>query len=766
MARQLPQRTIGGMHALHGRFADDAYVITDHRCPRHWYNYLWNRRFVSLVSQLGQGEALAQDQLGRRIQALRGRMLFLRDAESGAAWSLLASPLPDDASGYRCTHAFGSTAIACTAAGIASTVEFLVPPEDTCEIWRITLENQSTQARTLAMFAAVEPGFASSDKPQTYYMAQAAWDPALRTVSLREHVPFAGAEDGWIALASADAVAGWETRWDRFIGFGTAQRPDAVFRDGRLDGSLVVMERAVLALQLALPLAPGERRTVHVVALAAESPQRLAEMRQRHTDAAQVQESFAAVRRAAEAELGGSAFRTPDPRLDVFASRWVKRQLALGTQWARVRHNGFRDLVQDIGAFAHIAPDLALERLGRVLAKQYSNGYAPRTWIDGRIEDKDFSDNHVWIPLSVHALLMETGDPGVLAHRIPFNDGSDGSLYEHARRAVEYLWHDRAQLGLCRMRSGDWDDCMVMIGKRGQGVSVWLSMAFCVACDRLRELALALGRSDDAARAAHWRSAVAAAIEAHAWDGDRWIRAIDDEGRVVGAQRSGEGTLFLTVQAWAVLAGLGEDGRARRALETVDARLASDIGTRCVENPYTQWRPDIGYMTLKPPGAGENGGVYLHASAFKLAADCQLKRQDAVAAALHALLPWDETRAPKRMEPFVFCNCYFAAPGHRYGTPGQSWGTGTAGWFHTVLLNHIYGLVPELPGLRLDPCLPADWGSCGVTRTFRGATYVVAYDCTAGNTRIDGISLDGEPFAGTHLPCTPGRTYQVAVRML
>ena len=173
-------------------------------------------------------------------------------------------------------------------------------------------------------------------------------------------------------------------------------------------------------------------------------------------------------------------------------------------------------------------------------------------------------------------------------------------------------------------------------------------------------------------------------------------------------------------------------------------------------------------MCGKKPGVQENGGVYLHACAFKLVADCMRKDRQKVEENIQRMLPFSNTGTPIRDgEPYVFCNCYFAIENsYRFGTCGQSWGTGTAGWFYAALLNHVYGLRPEPDGLRVDPCLPPSWKTCGVTRVFRGAVYHVAYEQKGSEGRTEQIKVNGDRFKGEHLPCTPGREYRVQVTLV
>lgn len=748
-----------------GSFSDDGreYVVSTPATPRDWYNYLWNERYVALFSHTAQGEALRQDRLGRRIPGVSGRMAFLRDRDSGTWWSLNGLPVDAQRESYRCRHGLGHSVIEQEAGGIASSWRCLVPRAGSCEVWTIVLRNQGAAPRRLQLFVAADTVFDGILRPQAYYAGSGAFERDLNAVALRRFQDFEGADRTWCYLGSGMAVAGADASAAAFVGHGTLQRPDAVVR-GACTGSDQEMEKAVMALELHVDLAPGASLAVPVVAGVDSDRSGIAAAIAQWRDPAAADAEQAALEASIGGLIGRDRISTGDADRDRFCGVWLKRQISLGTQWARVRHNGYRDQMQDIGGLALFNPAEARRQLHRVLSYQYASGYAPRTWIDGAIRDKDFSDNHVWIPATVRSLVLEAGDAALLDEQVPFNDGSTASLYEHVRRAVEWSWNDRDRHGLIRMRSGDWNDCMDAVGRGGHGVSVWLSMAWCHANDQLADLARIAGRADDAALCARRGAEMRAAVEASAWDGRWYVRAFDDAGTVLGSARCAEGTLFLLPQAWAVIAGLGGDGRATTAMDAVDGLLECELGTRKVLNAYTRPSPSIGFMGGKTPGTHENGGVYLHASVFKLVADCMLKRHDRVAAGLASLLPMDHSRFAKGCEPYVFCNSWFAIPGsHRWGQPGQSWGTGTAAWFHLALMNHVFGLRPTWAGIEVDPCLPPAWGDCVAERSFRGTIYRVRYQQRRPGSPVSAISVDGAPLAGTLLPLHPGRTIDVQV---
>ncbi|MEI8314084.1 MAG: glycosyl hydrolase family 65 protein, partial [Verrucomicrobiota bacterium] len=93
-------------------------------------------------------------------------------------------------------------------------------------------------------------------------------------------------------------------------------------------------------------------------------------------------------------------------------------------------------------------------------------------------------------------------------------------------------------------------------------------------------------------------------------------------------------------------------------------------------------------------------------------------------------------------------------------------GTGTAGWFYVVMLNHVYGLRPTVTGLRVDPCLPPEWKRCAVIRQFRGAQYRVSFDQTRGYEKVAELILNGQNIEPTQvLPHQPGQYYEVQVVM-
>jgi cellobiose phosphorylase len=91
--------------------------------------------------------------------------------------------------------------------------------------------------------------------------------------------------------------------------------------------------------------------------------------------------------------------------------------------------------------------------------------------------------------------------------------------------------------------------------------------------------------------------------------------------------------------------------------------------------------------------------------------------------------------------------------GKEAATPGEaknSWLTGSAAWNYVAITQWILGIRPEHDGLRIDPCLPADWGGFEAVRRFRGNTYRIAIRKPVGAIgRVRSLLVDDHAVDGT-----------------
>jgi cellobiose phosphorylase len=100
----------------------------------------------------------------------------------------------------------------------------------------------------------------------------------------------------------------------------------------------------------------------------------------------------------------------------------------------------------------------------------------------------------------------------------------------------------------------------------------------------------------------------------------------------------------------------------------------------------------------------------------------------------------------------------------RAGNTRTSWLTGAAAWSYFSAAQYILGIRPEPDGLRIDPCVPNEWGDFSAVRKFRGASYRIhvhnpGHVCKG----VMRMTMDGRELAGTLLPVLESGEHRVEV---
>ena len=122
--------------------------------------------------------------------------------------------------------------------------------------------------------------------------------------------------------------------------------------------------------------------------------------------------------------------------------------------------------------------------------------------------------------------------------------------------------------GLPLIGTGDWNDGLDEIGSQGRGESVWLGF-FLVLHPRAHGRASSPGRKAATGKRYYrtrLRGASRTALEG-TWRGDRYLRAIHDDGTEIGVKGSGVWEIDALTAAWAVMSGINPE-RGRIVFET------------------------------------------------------------------------------------------------------------------------------------------------------------------------------------------------------
>jgi cellobiose phosphorylase len=99
------------------------------------------------------------------------------------------------------------------------------------------------------------------------------------------------------------------------------------------------------------------------------------------------------------------------------------------------------------------------------------------------------------------------------------------------------------------------------------------------------------------------------------------------------------------------------------------------------------------------------------------------------------------------------------------GEAKNSWLTGTASWNFYTISQFILGIQPDYDGLKVDPCIPAEWDGFEITRKFRGATYQIKVENPKHVCKgVAKVTINGKPYESNVLPLfEAGTTHTVVV---
>lgn len=752
----------------------DACVIGTPQPPRHWYNYLWNEdRYCAQVSQMGHGRSYYLNETAEMCMLNRddARYVYIRDEASGDVWNIGQGPVNTPVEDYACAHAISYSELTSQRRDVSSRWRLFVPQRGFHEVWTLTFKNESDTPRTLSVFSAVSFSMEGFSYPRYYEMYRCMhtfFDKQLGGVFCDSDHPFAPHARYKGFLASTEPVFAYDGDLYQFCGTDSTitqpdasatalfQRPEVVMQGRDCTNSEAALFILGGALQHKFTLQPGEKKEFHQFFGVAES---LEEARQTVSDYSvpgRAEQEFVKTRDAYFQKYAALSVKTPDERLNHIMNNWVKKQV----DFCIVGKKGVRDNLQIAAALLNYRQDKAKEEILECLRHQFRDGHAVLTWYP--YDDTRYSDQPFWIIWAVCRLVKEMGDLSLLDKAVPWQDGGEATVLEHVKAAVARLLGDKGRNGLVRIYFADWNDAL-NITTDPEAESVMLSHQFCLA---LNELALLMDRVDTAYAGELRREymALKACINEKAWDGKWYMRALSADENIGSAQSEGS-KIYLNAQTWAVLADVADGDRLPIVLAAVDS-MEHDFGFPLNLPPYPRYTPHVGRMSGMLPGLFENGGVYCHATGFKILMDCKAGRGGKAVETLKKIVP-DSPQNPSMRsgaEPYVFTNCYSTNPGY-YGKSYQSWTTGTSAWCFMGLYEGILGVRAEYEGLRVEPCFPADWDGAELTRCFRGANYhIVIRNPGHREHSVPAITVDGKKIPGVLLPdFRDGKLHQVDV---
>lgn len=771
--------------------------------PYPWVNYHTNTRLSAMISHAGGGFLWYLSPVKLRLTRYRyhqlptdapGFYIYIRE-ENGEVWCPTFMPMRDGDVERHTVHRAGETEFYAKRGNTEARLSFFIPPDTDTLIWELKLTNRDARERRYEVFAYTELAQFDWHLEQSlgYY-----WQHMLRTTYDAEREvmfyafnfvkePFYHKRAPLVYFASDLPVSSFCGDRDAFIGSYRDESAPRALEGDELGGELIWSGNPCAALKTQITCGAGQSGAAHFFLGASEGALTDYEAaRQNALDTVEMLRSSGAVesareemRRRYDAHFEHYRCEIPDKDVQRQINIWGPLnalQFSLFHQTPQpsapgIRAIGARDKFQALMPIAYRSVEGAKKGLEFMLSVQYENGcirhdingYMHEYAEPGRYRREiTKSDDHLWGHFLAYAIAAES-DTDFLNDEIPFKDlngkttSYTASVWEHLMRAVEFTEGNKGQHGLPLMLEGDWNDIICRFSKDGEGESVFAAQQYVTVLGKMIELAEWTGRSEDAVKMRGYLAAQCESIEKYAYNGKWYYRCFDHEGRPIGSESDEFGRLWLNPQTWAVISGAASDERAASSLLAVEDGLDTGCGLQLLTPGFATYPESMDPFSPYNPGTGENGAIFCHAHTWAIIAEAKRGNAEKAWKYYTDLLPFvlNERLGTDvyQSDPYGWVSNIVGPENSKHGWGNVIRFTGTVVWMNIAATQYLLGVRTTLGGLKLDPCIPADWKEYRVERDYLGCRVSIVFKNPCGvSSGVKEITAGGKKYKENVIP--------------
>jgi len=788
------------MNPTFGHFDDPKreYVITDPATPTKWINYIGSLEFGGYVDNTGGALLCAGDPALNRIikyipqlpdTDFKGTTLYIRvkSADGYEVYSPFFTPTLNELDRYECRVGLAYQHIVSEVAGIKVDVTIFVPKGAPLEVRDIKVTNLRGEDVEVDIIPVVEythfealKQYTNADwVPQT--MMSEKLDEGDGAFTLLQYA-FMRRDSLVNFMACNRKIDSFESDRKNFLGKsgrGTWANPEALQQEN-LSNYEARRGDNIGALMIKLGVLKPQETARSIVLTGQADRSEVLKCVSEYRSEEKIDATFADLAAYWDEYLSCYQCETPDANFNAMVNVHNPRQCQTTFYWSRylslyqlglgARGLGFRDSSQDsMGILANM-PEQGKELQCKLLSIQKEDGSAMHQFFPSTMEanegdsreegDKQwYGDDHLWIVLAVTAYLRETGNYAFLDEEITYYDKdlplekrSKGTVLEHLMRSLAFTKANCGQHGLPLLGFADWNDT---VNLPGEAESLMIASLYGAALIEMIELCGHLGKEDVAQGYRDDHAAMAAIFNEHGWDGEWYRRYYTESGEPIGSKENSHGKIYTNGQSWPVIAGFAPAERAVAALDSVDTMLNTKFGIKLSTPGYNGFDPELGGVSTYPPGAKENGGIFLHSNPWVMIANTKIGNGDRAYKYFTQINPAarNDDADLFEVEPYCYPQNILGDEHPQFGLGRNSWLSGTSSWTYQAATQYILGIRPGHDGLIVNPCIPSDWNGFKVTRKFRGATYEIEVIAHSGKAPI--IIVDGKEISGKTLPVAP-----------